>query len=56
MHGLVNPGGATGDAAPNADHVAQLKDVVRTVARLDAEEPVLVQQLASKGGTHADHD
>lgn len=30
MRGLVNPGGATGDAAPNADHVAQLKNVVRT--------------------------
>lgn len=46
MRGLVNPGGATGDAAPNADHVAQLKNVVRTLSRLDAEAPVLVQQLA----------
>ncbi|MGV0807418.1 hypothetical protein [Mycolicibacterium setense] len=46
MRRLVNLGGATGDALPNADHVAQLKDVVRRVARLSAEELVLVQQLA----------
>jgi hypothetical protein len=47
MRGLVNPGGAAG-ATPKADaaHVNLLKDVVRKAAGLDADAPVLVQQLA----------
>jgi hypothetical protein len=45
MRGLVNPGGATG-SAPDAGHIGRLKEVVRTAHRLDADAPVLVQQLA----------
>ena len=47
MPGLVNPGGGNRSGAPKASaaHIGRLKDVVRSVQRIDADAPVLVQQL-----------
>jgi hypothetical protein len=46
--GLVNPGGAGSSPASRvpAEHVSRLKDLVRSMHQLDADTPVLVQQLA----------
>lgn len=47
MRGLVNPCSTAGSAPKaGADHINRLKDVVRKAAGLDADAPVLVQQLA----------
>ena len=48
MRGLVNPGGSSESSPTRASqqHVAGLKDVVRSALALDAQSMVLVQQLA----------
>jgi hypothetical protein len=50
MAGLINPGnaGSTPTSPVSAEHVSRLKDLVRSVHQLDADAPVLVQQLACR--------
>lgn len=45
MRGLINLGGAA-SFKPPSEHISRLKDIVRTVARLDTAATVVVQQLA----------
>lgn len=51
MPGLVNPNHGTGSGltpSVSAEHARLLKDVVRSNYRLDADAPVVVQQLTCR--------